>query len=254
MQMGDSTAHRQASLHSLPSVPGALNQAYEGKVIAVHPEDSSVDVRLYDGQILRHVRVLFNSANTIAGFRYLSSIVNTQKQVNQNGVYDDGRLSHVSDTLATIIYVYGNSLNPRVIGFSFPLDSQMHVEEEGLALFRHESGVYSLIDQNGHHEIHYPDGSYIIMAPDSTPKSLSTGPQAQNWNVRNNGSPVNLTIHLSQGVTVSISGGNVSISGAQQINLSAQQSGNSASINIDGNGSVTASKTVDGRTTSAALV
>lgn len=229
MQIGKSPAHKHASLLDVDKNPfPASGLVVEGKVIAINPEDSTVDVALYGGQILRHVRVLFNSANTVAGFRYLASIKNTDAAQNtQNGVVDKAILTHQADTLATIVYVQGQSLAPRVIGFSFPLDAQMHINELGLAMFRHESGVYSLIDITGHHETHYPDGSYVIASSDTTPKTV-------NWTTPA-GSNIDLKIHLTQGVDVTITNKTVTI-----------QAGD-ASIQIDGNaGKVTATGRTSG--------
>jgi hypothetical protein len=229
MRVGQSPAHRHSALQSSAK---SLDQVYEGKVIAVHPEDSSVDVALYGGQILRHVKVLFNSANTVAGFRYLASVVNNADAQNtQKGIVDKAVPTKIADTYATIVYVHGQSLAPRVIGFVFPNDAQMHIDELGLALFRHESGVYTLIDKNGHHEVHYPDGSYIIASPESspTPKQLTSSDQAQDWNVPTSQNPVNLVISLSQGITIIAKNGVLTL-----------QAG-SAVLTLDGNsGTITA--------------
>jgi len=212
MKVGNSTTHHQAALRS-PPINAMAGQAYEGKVIAVNPADSSVDIRLYDGQLLRRVRVLFNSANTVAGFRYLASIQNSQPQQSALGVVDNGTLTHVADTLATIIYVQADTLAPRVIGFSFPQDAQMHIDEQGLSMFRHESGMYSLIDGKGHHETHYPDGSYIIAATDTVPKSIISKGQA--WSIPT-APNINLTIHLAQGFDISIQGGVLKLAGGTE--------------------------------------
>lgn len=231
MRMGESAAHNHAALQQTPADPGAAF-AYEGKVIAVNADDSTVDIRMFNGQLLRRVRVLFNSANTVAGFRYLASVQNNAPQNTPSGVIDDGILTHQADTIATIIYVQGDTLSPRVIGFSFPRDAQMHVNEQGLAMFRHESGVYALMDKNGHHEIHYPDGSYIIAATDTTPKTVTSN--GQPWNVP--AAPnINLTVHLAQGVDITVSGKKMTIAAG------------SASFSVDGNANtVTASGPVGG--------
>lgn len=219
MRMGDSAAHKQAALHMTSENPfPASGTVVEGKVIAVNQDDSTVDVALFGGQILRHVRVLFNSANTVSGFRYLASIANTDSaQKTENGILDKAIPTHKADTIATIVYVQGQTSAPRVIGFSFPIDAQMHINELGLAMFRHESGVYSLIDKNGHHEIHYPDGSYVIAATDTTPKTMKSGSQAQAWSTPTSAS-INVTIHLAQGVDITIQNGKISLT-ATQIDL-----------------------------------
>jgi hypothetical protein len=212
MRMGNSSAHSHSALHGKGAGLPANGLVVEGKVISVNPEDSTVDVALYGGQILRRVRILFNSANTVAGYKYLASIENTDSaQSTQNGVVDKAVLTHRADTLATIVYVQGQTLAPRVIGFSFPIDAQMHVNEIGLALFRHESGIYSLIDKSGHHETHYPDGSYVIASSevDPIPKELIS--EGQSWQVPS-GNDINIKIHLAQGVDVVIANGEISIS------------------------------------------
>lgn len=199
-QMGNSPAHQHSGLKQpLPNI--LAGQAYEGKVIAINPEDSTVDIRLYSGDILRHVRVLFNSANTIAGFRYLASIVNNNPVNSPSGVYDDGSKTGIADTLATILYIQGNTLAPRVIGFSFPLDAQMHVNEQGLAMFRHESGVYSLVDQAGHFEIHYPDGSFIVAGPEDESKDITSS--GQPWSIPDQPA-INIKISHSSGSFIAI--------------------------------------------------
>ncbi|KIL42084.1 hypothetical protein SD70_02555 [Gordoniibacillus kamchatkensis] len=228
MKMGDSAAHTHAALSGIPIDPRA-GFAYEGKVMAINPADSTVDIRLFNGQPLRRVRVLFNSANTVAGFRYLASVQNNAPQNTPSGVIDDGVLTHLADTIATIIYVQGDTLSPRVIGFSFPLDAQMHINEQGLAMFRHESGVYSLIDKTGHHETHYPDGSYIIAAPDTSPKPI--GSEGQPWNPPTGAPNINITIHLAQGFDISIKNGVLSLAGGTK---GVARVGDSVQVNVGG--------------------
>lgn len=230
MQINRSNAHTQAALYDVQKT--AIPQSsvvVEGKVIDIHPEDSTVDVVLYGGTILRHVRVLLSSANTVAGFRYLATVKNTNAaKQTQNGVVDKAVLTHEADTIATIVYVHGQTISPRVIGFTFPTDSQLHIDELGLALFRHESGVYSLIDKDGHHETHYPDGSYIIAGTDLTPKDMQSSKNAQDWSIPD-APNIDMKIHLAQGVDIIIKDNKITLSAG------------SAYINVDGtSGTVTA--------------
>lgn len=225
-RISDGPVRKQTALHTLGQTTPASTAVQEGKVIAVHPEDSTVDVALYGGQILRRVRVLFNSANTVAGFRYLASVVNNDgAQNSENGIVDKAVLTHKADTIATIVYVQGQTLAPRVIGFSLPIDSNMHIDEQGLALFKHESGVYTLIDKDGNHEIVYPDGSYIVAGSITAPKELFVGEGAQMWDTPDV-PPINLTIHLAQGVDITITNKTITLSAG------------SASLKIDGNAGV----------------
>lgn len=186
---------------------------YSGKVIDVHPQNTTVDVKLANGSTLRGVRVLFTSAATQTGWRYLSTIQNVKPVNTPAGIDDVGSLGHVQDVNAIVGYLDGNIQTPRVIGFDFPLDSQMHLNEDGLYTFRHESGVYEVITKEGHHETHYPDGSYIIYGPDTTPKDMTKiKGNGQNWKTKTT-SPMSLTINLAGGVTISASNGVLSING-----------------------------------------
>jgi hypothetical protein len=96
---------------------------------------------------------------------------------------------------------------PRVIGFDYPLDSQLHLDEAGLSIDRHESGVYEVTTATGHNEKHWPDGSYIIFGPDTTSKNMSAiQGKGQPWSVPE-GSSINMVVHLAQGVDITIENG-----------------------------------------------
>lgn len=194
---------------------------YSGKVIGVNPEDSSVDIKMYSGDTLRRVRVLLNSANTVAGWKYLSSITNVNPQATSRGVNDTALFSNQADTIAIVIFLDGNLQTPRVTGFDLPINSQMHLKEQGLAITRHESGIYEVIDKNGHHETHYPDGSYVIYATDSTSKNMGAlKGNGQAWSVPTSSSKTKLTMHLSEGIDITSDGsGNLKVTTVGKINL-----------------------------------
>lgn len=214
------TAKRQSSLQSSSKLmkerrnPSLL---YSGKVIDIHPERTTVDVKLFSGDTLRDVRVLFTSAATQTGWRYLSFIKNVKPTQTAFGKDDVATLGHTQDMIAIIGYLDGDADTPRVMGFDFPLDSQMNLDEEGLYTFRHESGIYEVITKEGHHEMHYPDGSYVIYGPDTTPKDMtSIQGDGQSWKPPTTSTPMSLTVSLADGVTISASNGVLTINGGTE--------------------------------------
>lgn len=232
------TAQKQSSIQQTVSNskrnPSLL---HEGKVIDIHPDSTTVDIRLYSGDTLRGVRVLSGSANTVAGFRYLASIKNLTPTQTAQGLQDSPILTHIQDTIAVVAFLDGNWQMPRVIAFDFPRDSQMHLNEAGLYTKLHESGVYEIITKDGHHETHYPDGSYVIYGPDTSPKDMnSIQGKGQAWNPLTTTTPINMTIHLVQGITIQASGGNLVINSGT---ASVARVGDTVSVNVPGVGTCT---------------
>lgn len=207
------TAKNQSSVQqTMPKSIRDPSGLYSGKVIDVHQAGSSVDVRLFSGDTLRNVRVLFNSASTTAGFRYLSSVQNVSPQQTAQGIQDTPLMSHAQDVIAVIAFLNHDWRMPRVIGFDLPLDSQLHLNEPGLAVDRHESGIYEVKTASGHHERHYPDGSYVIFGSDIAPKDMAAiQGRGQAWNVPTVAS-INMIIHLAQGVDITIEDGKLMVS------------------------------------------
>lgn len=213
------TARRQSGMQQgISRTAGAKSPfgIYTGKVININTDKTTVDLKMSTGDTLRSVSILMNSANTLAGWRYLASITNVNPVQTGRGVDDVPLLSHKQDMLAVVSFLNGDFSLPIVIGFKFTLDSQMHLNEQGLFTFRHENGQYEVITKNNHHEIHYPDGSYFIVSPEATPtpKNMTNiqGPNAQGWSVPATAN-MNVFIHLAGGVDIKISGGTISING-----------------------------------------
>lgn len=209
-----STAKKQHAYHSRQTAEKSPYGLYSGRVIDIHPKNTTVDVALYSGDTLRNVRVLFNSANTKAGFRYLASVFNQNSKATVRGSDSSPSMTHVADTIAVVSFLDGNFQTPRVIGFDFPIDSQLHLDEDGLSVDVHESGIYSVITKEGHHETHYPDGSYVIYGPDTTSKDMTAiQGNGQAWKPSTTTTQTNMTIHLAQGVTIQTQNGTLSING-----------------------------------------
>jgi len=239
------TAKRQSSVQATKKALSAKRNPallYSSKVIAVHSESTTVDVKMASGDTLRGVRVLFTSASTQNGWRYLTSIQNVRPVQTSSGTDDVGSLGHVQDAIAIIGYLDGNIQTPRVIGFDFPLDSQLHLNEDGLYVWRHESGIYEIITKEGHHETHYPDGSYVIYGPDSSPKDLSSiRGRGQAWNPPTSSTPMSLTVHMAGGVTLSASNGVLTVNGGVE---GVARVGDAVQVDLQtGSGTITAGST-----------
>lgn len=216
------TARSQSGLqqgHARMATTKSPYGMYSGKVIGVNPDKSTLDIKLNSGDTLRNAQILLNNANTITGWRYLTSVKNVVAKQTSRGIDDSALLGHEQDTIAIVSFLNGDFSLPIVVGFKLPLDSQMHLKEDGLYTFRHENGQYEVITKDNHHEIHYPDGSYVIISPESTPtpKDMSAikGTNAQKWGAKTTGN-MNLKIHLTQGVDITISNNTVKVN-AQNI-------------------------------------
>lgn len=209
------TAVRQSSLKKVrESAKRSPSNLYSGKVIGVRNSGTSVDIKLFSGDILRNVRVLLNSASTISGVRYLASITNVAPVETPDGTDDTGEMSHDSDIIAIVGFLDGNWQTPRVIGFDFPIDSQLHLNEEGLYVNSHESGVYTVITKEGHHETHYPDGSFIVYGPNEVSKDMSAiQGKGKAWAPATTPDAGTLTINLAQGLIIQAKNGTITVNG-----------------------------------------
>lgn len=240
-----STAHSQHAYHARKIAEKSPYGLYSGRVIDIHPKSTTVDVALYSGDVLRNVRVLFNSANTKAGYHYLASIFNQNTKDTVRGNDSSPSMTHVADTIAVVSFLDGNFQTPRVIGFDFPVDSQLHLDEDGLSVNVHESGVYTLITKEGHHETHYPDGSYVVYGPDTTSKDMSSiQGNGQAWNPATSTINTNMTIHLVQGVTIQAQNGTLTINGGT-LNVARETDTVNVPINYSGKTSDGASFTIN---------
>ena len=123
------------------------SQVTYGKVIAINMDDYTVDVVLVAmGTPLHRVPVAVNSAGTKSGELYLerfSNLLGKNTQLGPTGSYVDDRTRTV---YAVITYVSDDINSPLVIGFILPPTTQMLFDRDGFSITRHESDLYSTIE------------------------------------------------------------------------------------------------------------
>jgi hypothetical protein len=154
-------------LHDLPVVVA-------GKVIAVDARQHTVDVVLRDFSIKRGVPVATTAAGTRAGLRRLPHVtLSGIGQQTATGPVDVPRDSLQHDTWALLCRVENLPNDYFCVGFLYPESSELSIDEADLALDRHASGVFSLLDAAGNYEQQFPDGSFVKLGADGAPRDLA---------------------------------------------------------------------------------
>jgi hypothetical protein len=199
-----------------------------GRVVAIHPEDNSVDIVMTDdGARLAGVQVLASSASTRSGLVDLP----VPAQPDEGDAKWDITKVTESDVIAAVAYFDAMRM-PVVVGFLYPQINQMLFAEEGRKLDRHHSDVYSAIDKDGNVEWFHPSGTYVRMAVSPEHEDLDGKDFDKKWKTdRNTDKRVSfrLAIKNSDGTKATITidpDGNVSL--AHIGNLNIETSGNAA--------------------------
>lgn len=155
------------------------------KVIDIHPEKGTVDLRFARGQRVFGVKVLSREAGTQGGIAYLQSITHSSpardNQGSLDGFEDDGHHS----CYALVTFIEGAYSLPVVLGYIWPPVTQMLFKEKGLKIERHsESNIYQLWDKEGNYELVSPDGSYLHLGPaGSSHRDLSKTDMQKSWSI-----------------------------------------------------------------------
>lgn len=183
----------------------------KGLVVAIHPEDHSVDVMLFEsGARLSGVQVLSQSATSNSGLNDLAVPDALTGEARWDLTRRAGRQIH-----AIVGYV---GREPYIQGFLFPQVCEMTFAEAGRKIDRHGSDFYHTIDAKGNAEWYHPSGTYLRMG--STPehedltgkdfdkrfkvaKNTKSAPYV-NLTVANAGSPV-LTLQIDPNGNLTVS-------------------------------------------------
>ncbi len=219
-------------------------QLYLAKVIQVHPENGTVDVALSgtggQGGKYTNVPVLSWSMGSQVGEVYFPTIDQALPLTVPNGVYDQPVSSGGKDVWCVVGHLNGRANRPVVLGFLTTLNGQTNVSEVGMKVSLHESGIYHVVNKEGHYELHFPDGSYIIVGQDSSPLDMtSVNP---NWNPATTTTPNNLTAHFQGSVNII----------ASEFNLNGEQLLTAGDLNFSQiSGQITTSQLGDGVVTQA---
>lgn len=153
-----------------------------GLVVAIHPEDNSVDlVMVEDGARLAGVQCLAAAGATVRSGRI--SLV-------APGAPDAGDKWSVTgkrgfETVATVDYV-GRGRMPVVTGFLLPQVCQMLFDRVNFHVDRHPSDWYQTIDDAGNVELSHPSGSFIRMAESPEHEDLTALDFDKKWVINRN--------------------------------------------------------------------
>lgn len=171
---------------------------FTAKVIYVNVSKNLVDIVLNNSEIRREVPVAFPSMGTKAGQSYLQAISKSVQKLGDSGrPYDD----YVDDRDRSVFAVVGFfEENPNfavVLGFITPKTTQLLFDRQGFALDRHESDLYSMIE-NGplssydsstdtlmpEFEWYHPSGFFVKVGIDGDHEDLTGQDEQGLWRVR----------------------------------------------------------------------
>lgn len=179
-----------------------------GKVIASYPQYGTVDVAVegtnVQGGVYRNVPVMSWSMGSQVGASYFPTINHARPSPTPYGTYDQPIPSGESDVWCVIGHLNGRSQRPVVLGFLHPYQQSTRSSNVGDLVDAHESGVYKYIAKNGTVQIGFPDGSYVLISPSTTPVNMtSVNP---NWNSKTTSTANNLTISVKGDIALNVVG------------------------------------------------
>ena len=156
-----------------------------GKVVDVHPEHNSVDIRVFnDRRRLIGVPVvgMGNTGNTgLIDLPVPDLTTGRGEDTKWDSDNTDKR-----DIMALVAFADGS---PVCLGFVYPPITQMTFDGEQAKerrLFRHASDVYSSIDKDGNVEVAHPSGTWFGMSERPTKTKLTEKDYDQKWQVKRN--------------------------------------------------------------------
>ncbi len=182
---------------------GGMPGIYLGKVVDRH-EDGTVDVTLAEGGTYPRVPVASWSLGTAVGEVYLPTFDPANPLPSPGGAWDVPGPSGTADLYCVVAAWQGNARSVCVLGFvQPPVASQMLFATLGLAVKRHESGVWSLITPDGSTEAHWPDGSYWRVGASTALHDMASENPA--WSPPAGGAAEAMVLRHSSGAAVEIS-------------------------------------------------
>jgi len=139
--------------------PGA--SIYFCKVIRFLPSSNTADVVTIDNNISL---IGCNIACSIpAGFAYGARYFPHHDDQNKEAQY----INSPGDIYCVAAFLENDYNNAAILGFLFPLETTLSIEEYGLYIFRHESDVIWMVRSDGTMQIYHPSGSIIKIGDDS---------------------------------------------------------------------------------------
>lgn len=138
-------------------------QLSKGIVVAVHPEDHSVDLVLSDGRRIVGAQVATPNGSTRSGTFDMPA-------VPEKGNKWDITKPTGQDQTALVGWVGGI---PVVVGYLYPQVSQMTFNDPKARVTRHQSDVMSMVDGDGNMQMTHPSGAYVRMGETADAVDLS---------------------------------------------------------------------------------
>lgn len=191
-----------------------------GKVVARHPDTGTMDVALSQGSTLRDVPVSGPWLSNTAGQVYQPHHDLTAPLPSTGGVWDVPIASGKTDLWAIVGFVQSSGQQttpngPIILGFLPDPDGQMVFTTPGLAVWRHESGVYHVTSPTvgQHDEWHWPDGSVLVVGTDTSPLAMIGENTA--WDPPTMSTPASVTFTHASGASFTIDPtGNIAVQAA----------------------------------------
>jgi|GEM_PF-2490979 len=162
----------------------------KGLVVAIHPEDHSVDVVLFeDGTRLAGVQVMSTSATSNSGLADLAAPTAGMGDSRWDLTQRTGRQVHA------VVGFMGRE--PYVQGFLFPQLCQMTFADKNRRVDRHASDFYQTIDGAANAEWYHPSGTFLRIGATPGHEDLTGKDYDGRWNIAENTDTapyVNLTL------------------------------------------------------------
>lgn len=156
-----------------------------GKVVDVHPEHNSVDIRvLSDRRRLIGVPVVGSGNTGTTGVIDLP-VPDLTTGRDEDSKWVSGNTDK-RDIMAVVAFVEGA---PVCLGFCFPPITEMTFEGDEAKerrLYRHASDYYSLIDKDGNVEVAHPSGTWFGMSERPSKTRLTEKDYDKQWQVKRN--------------------------------------------------------------------
>jgi len=162
-----------------------------GRVVAIHPEDYSVDiVMIKNGQRYPGIQVMGWTASSNSGANDLPD----------PGLPPSGDQWSLTEAfpreIRAVVAVAGGQMI--VMGFLYPQICEMLFKDHDRRVNRHASDVYSTIDSKANMELAHPSGFYMRVGTSSAHEDLTGKDVDGKWKIAKN-TAANVHFHLQMG-------------------------------------------------------
>ncbi len=202
----DPALHNRLNMASAPYL--AQTKLFLAKMVASHPQNGTIDVAIDgapgQGGFYSNVPVMSWSYGSLTGQTYLPNVDLASPIPVAEGTYDQPIASGKEDVWCVCGHLDGRANRTVCLGFLSMPGAQIHTIDPGFDVKVHESGVYQLITNEGHVELHLPDGSFIVVASDTSSFDMTS--QNPAWNPATTTSDYNITLNIKGNVSLTVNG------------------------------------------------